>query len=329
MNSDVTSDRAVVVRDQVAIMEGSPYSLAWSLSMPLTLPALSRRHFLASTLAATWTASQLYAAEPAADAQRFVLFSDTHIAAKPEVSANGINMHAHFTQAVKDMLALQHKPAAALWLGDCAYLEGQAADYTLLLETSQPLREAGWPLHITLGNHDHRQRFWKALPVDQGQDKFVDARHIMVIPTPVANWFLLDTLDITNSAPGTLGKEQLLWLAKALDEHADKPALIAMHHNPDFNVKPGGLLDTAQLFEVLTPRKQVKAVFFGHTHVWNVETKNGIHLINLPPVAYVFAKGKPSGFIEAQLRAEGAKLTLSAIDKAHPTHGEQVDLKWR
>lgn len=116
---------------------------------------------------------------------------------------------------------------------------------------------------------------------------------------------------------------------EALDEHANTPALIAMHHNPDWKPMPGGLTDTGKLFEVLAPRKQVKAVVYGHTHNWEVTSKEGIHLVNLPPVAYVFAKGKPSGFVEIELAEARAKLRLSALDTEHPEHGKVVELAWR
>ena len=43
-----------------------------------------------------------------------------------------------------------------------------------------------------------------------------------------------------------------------------------VHHNPGFLGKVGGLRDTEALFKVLRPRKQVKAVIYGHTHDWHV-----------------------------------------------------------
>jgi 3',5'-cyclic AMP phosphodiesterase CpdA len=126
-----------------------------------------------------------------------------------------------------------------------------------------------------------------------------------------------------------MGAEQLAWLAKELDARADKPALIAMHHNPDLKPMPGGLTDTQKLYDVLLPRKHVKALFYGHTHVWNVAQKDGLHLINLPPVAYVFAKGKPNGFVEVELAATSALLRLTTLASDHPDQGQKVELAWR
>jgi predicted phosphodiesterase len=81
--------------------------------------------------------------------------------------------------------------------------------------------------------------------------------------------------------------------------------------------------------EVVSGRKHVKAVFYGHTHVWNQQERDGIHLINLPPVAYVFARGKPNGFCEVLVGEAGATVKLTAIDKAHADNGKVLDLKWR
>ena len=54
-----------------------------------------------------------------------------------------------------------------------------------------------------------------------------------------------------------------------------------------------------------------------------------IHLVNLPPTAYLFDKARPNGWVLAALKEDGATLTLNALDKRHADHGKTVDLKWR
>jgi len=51
--------------------------------------------------------------------------------------------------------------------------------------------------------------------------------------------------------------------------------------------------------------------------------------VNLPTTAYVFDKAQPSGWVDAQVRADGITLRLSALDRQHPAHGRCVDLAWR
>jgi len=146
-----------------------------------------------------------------------------------------------------------------------------------------------------------------------------------------ANWFLLDTLEETDKAPGKLGQQQLDWLARELDQRPDKPAIIVLHHNPQFNkVITTGLSDTQALMEVIAPRRQVKLTIFGHTHDWHLsQHASGIHLLNLPPTSYVFTPGRPSGWVRASLAGDGAIFELRALDHAHPEHGQIHDLKWR
>jgi Icc protein len=298
--------------------------------VPITLPALSRRTFLAGSTLAALAVSRGWSDEPAAsDPHRLILMADTHIPAAPDIEARGVCMHDNFVQAAKDVLALKSRASAAFILGDCAYLEGKVEDYALLVKVLEPLRSAGLPIHLALGNHDHRERFWKALPADDAQAKDVEAKHAMMIAAPRANVFILDSLDVTNKTPGVIGEQQLTWLAKALDKNSDRPALVGVHHNPDLKPMPGGLTDTQPLYDVLLPRKHVKALFFGHSHFWEIKELEGLHLVNLPPVAYAFAKGKPSGFVEMELAEDSANLRLHSLDKDHPLHGQETRLKWR
>ena len=103
-----------------------------------------------------------------------------------------------------------------------------------------------------------------------------------------------------------------------------------IHHNPGINGGNMGLKDTLLLFDVIRPRKQVKAYIYGHTHHWSVEQDgSGIHLINLPPVGYVFREGEPSGWVHANITANGMMLELRCVDQTHKAHGQKVSLEWR
>jgi 3',5'-cyclic-AMP phosphodiesterase len=127
-----------------------------------------------------------------------------------------------------------------------------------------------------------------------------------------------------------LGAEQLDWLARSLDANRKKPALIVIHHNPAIGDKASGLKDSEALFEIIRPRKQVKAYIFGHTHIWRVQQDpSGIHLINLPPTAYVFRENDPPGWVHAMLERNGMKLELRCVNPAHSLHAEVTRLQWR
>lgn len=214
--------------------------------------------------------------------------------------------------------------------GDCAYLTGEQADYATLTELLQPIRQSGFAIHLTLGNHDERNHFWEALAGAKAGMHAVADKHVAILRTPRANWFLLDSLEATNVTPGLLGDAQCDWLAKTLDANADRPAILFAHHNPQKGDAPAGLKDTRKFLDVIEPRNQVKAYLFGHTHNWNIgKTESGIHLINLPPVAYVFEKGKPNGWVHATVQRDSLRLEMHCLDRTHKDHGVVLDLKWR
>ncbi len=303
--------------------------------MPIHLPPISRRRFLAGVLATGMAAllpRPLFAASKRIDENSWALFSDAHIAADATKVARGVNMTDNLKAVCAEVLALPDRPAGMLLNGDCALNSGETADYAQLAALLQPLREAGLPLHLTLGNHDDRGHFRAALPEQaRAANRPVPDHEVALIETPRANWFILDSLDKTLVTPGVLGAAQLDWLGKTLDAHPRKPAIVFTHHNPVGIEDPKmALRDTAELMAVIRPRKQVKAHFFGHTHVWQTSRdESGIHLVNLPPVAYVFAEGKPSGWVHANLERNGMKLELRCLDRKHAAHGQKVDLKWR
>jgi hypothetical protein len=240
----------------------------------------------------------------------------------------GVNMADHLSRVVRELLDQPSLPAGVIVNGDCALGTGQTEDYGTFADLIEPLRKAGAPVHLAVGNHDNRERFlqalkWAAIPA------IMPDKYIALVQTPRVDWYVLDSLEITNATPGLLGNEQLSWLATSLDASPEKPALVVIHHNPGLEGN-FGLKDTVALLEVLRARKRVKAYLFGHTHEWKVERDStGLHLVNLPPVAYVFKDGLPSGWVRAELRANGMSLRLQSVDPKHAAHLQTHELAWR
>jgi 3',5'-cyclic-AMP phosphodiesterase len=301
--------------------------------MPILLPPVSRREFLRRSLlagAGLLVAPSLLAAGKRTDPNSWALFSDIHIAADRAKVQRGIAMAEHSEQAAVEVLALPKRPAGVLISGDLALNSGEAGDYASVKDLLAPLRAAQMPLHLALGNHDNREHFLAAFTDALPKERPVVTHVVSVVPSPRANWFLLDSLEKTLSTPGLLGEAQLAWLAKALDAQRDKPAIVVLHHNLDAKNGAFALKDAPQFFEVIRPRKQVKACVFGHTHVWRTwEDESGIHCVNLPPVAYIFNEGDPAGWVHANLERRGMSLELRCIDPKHRLQGQKLELKWR
>ena len=52
-------------------------------------------------------------------------------------------------------------------------------------------------------------------------------------------------------------------------------------------------------------------------------------VVNLPPVAYLFNKEDPNGWVHCQLNEKGATLELRALNAQHPKQGQKLELTWR
>jgi len=317
--------------------------------MPITLPPISRRRFIQGSLAAAGalalgchghsnkltTTMAADASVAGQDLNHVALLSDIHInAEKTFVSKQGVNMWDHLTQVSDEVIALKERPGVVLVNGDCAFNAGRAVDYATVIEGLRPMRQAGFPMHLALGNHDSREHLLAAVGVDAAQvtgagETAGVERRVMRVELPRVDWYMLDSLDKTLSTPGLLGPEQLAWLGKTLDAHPDRAAVVMMHHQPNRFEKDHGLIDTAAFVEIVQSRKQVKAVLYGHTHEWTYHVTDGLHFVNLPTSAYVFKPMQPAGWVDARLGESGMKLTLNTIAKTHPKNGEVLDLKWR
>lgn len=304
--------------------------------MPLHIGPLTRRSFLvqgSATMAGLAVLGKAWGADKKADPNRFALLSDTHIPDSPEVTARETNMTANLRQVVREIVTLPAKPGSVFINGDCAYLKGLPEDYANLTGCIAPLREAGLPLHVTMGNHDDREAFYKALQSQKPEQPLVESKHVSVIESSCVNWFLLDSLTQVNVVTGEIGAAQSKWLAEALASRPDKPALVMVHHNPQFEAPPegkawGGLKDTAEFIELLARHKHVQALFYGHSHNWSVARHGKLHMINLPPVAYTFSKDKPNGWVLADMKDHGMSLELRTIDPAHKQNSERIELAW-
>jgi Icc protein len=314
--------------------------------MPITLPPISRRRFLAASVAAAACATfprAFSAAAQTPDRHRLVLLSDIHLDADPKFFKMNANPWDGFAQACSEILATP-APAAVLINGDLTHHQGNPEDYATVIEALKPLRQAGLTLHMTVGNHDNRENFFKAFAAakdaaaDPARPREIPDRQTLLLEFPRANILVLDSLGIVAETPGLLGLKQLAWLKKNLDARPEKPAIVFTHHDPDQRTdeekkdpkkKLTGLEDTHAFLDIILPRKQVKAYVFGHTHEWHYQQREAVHFINLPPTAWLFKEGPPRGWIDLNLTETGATFELHSLDPKHPQHGQKLDLKWR
>src|SRR5258707_420648 len=146
--------------------------------MPITLRPVSRRGFLKGSLAAALAMlvpAWLRATDFAIDPNRFALLSDIHIHVHPNFihksKIGETNRWKNLQQVCSEVLALPTRPAAVFINGDCAFHQGLPGDYLTVVEGLAPLRAAQLPIHLALGNHDHRDHFWQVLPGDSARNQ--------------------------------------------------------------------------------------------------------------------------------------------------------------
>ena len=266
------------------------------------------------------------------DPHRVALLSDSHIGEKPDATDRECNMHDRLKAVVAEVAKLSPRPVCAVIDGDLAHKTGTAAEYALFASLVEPVRAAGIPLHLGLGNHDHFGRFAEGMESFRPKARPVDGKQVTVVELERANLFVLDSYDPKNSVGGVFGESQLKWLAKALDDRKTKPAVVLAHHPLQFDAPKGkasGVADTADFWPLVKDRPQVKAFVFGHTHTWKLAERDGVHLINLPAIGYPFAKAEVSGRGDAALTEKGIKLEVRALDPRHAKHGDRAELAWR
>jgi 3',5'-cyclic AMP phosphodiesterase CpdA len=285
--------------------------------VPVHLPPINRRHFIAGSLAAGAAIAlprQVWAQTAPTDPNLFVLASDIHITEDRNTVRHDVKSPETFEAVRSRILSLPSRPAGVVFCGDCASHHGEVGDYATLVELLKPLREAGIPLHLTLGNHDDRGNFLKALPDHAAQaanDVAGAGKFASVWETAQVNWFLLDSLVRPN-----------------------KPALLVAHHQlaTDYYVEHyriRGLFDTPEFLDIVLPRKQVKAYIFGHLHRWDHGQTEGLPWVNIPSTAWGSPDTEPTGHVTMQLCPKGATLQLNALDQKHPKHGDKIELTWR
>ena len=264
------------------------------------------------------------AAERKTDPHRWVLISDTHIGTQRDDSRHGTKPAETFVKTVEQVLDLDPRPAGIIISGDMAFLKGQPGNYKLIQELYRPIREAGIPLHLALGNHDHRENFWAAFPEAKPAVTAVDRQERLWKRRWQTGSSWIPSIRPTSHRDCSARTSCNGWPRPSTPITTSR--LLVAHHNPEGLT---GLQDAAALLQAATDRKQAKADFYGHTHQWQVRREKEIQLVNVPATAWLFDAKEPRGWLDVTLQKAGATVVLNALDRTHAKHGERHELKWR
>jgi 3',5'-cyclic AMP phosphodiesterase CpdA len=294
--------------------------------------SINRRNFIKTGLAAIGTVvtlntgctSGLMKTEKEQKPVRWAFLSDTHIPEDINNNYRGFYPYQNLQKVVPGIVS--SLPDGVAITGDLARLTGQYGDYVNLKKLLEPIAEKR-PVFMALGNHDARQNFLKVFNNNPGEKQPVKGKHVVVANTPSARVIILDSLLYVNKTPGLLGKAQRQWLVQYLNQCDDTPTLLCFHHSLEDG--DGDLLDLPRLYSDIKKIRKVKAIIYGHSHVYKYSKYEGIHLINLPAVGYNFNDNDPVGWVEAKLTAKGGDFKLHATAGNTTNNQAVTKLTWR
>jgi Icc protein len=255
---------------------------------------------------------------------RWAFLSDTHVPADPDNNYRGFYPYQNLQKAVPQIV--ENRPEGLIITGDLARLEGFPEDYTNAHKLLSPIIKE-IPVCVGLGNHDHRKNFLTAFADSTTGDQNVQGKHAVSIDAGPVRLIVLDSLLYTNKVAGLLGRSQRNWLAEYLEINNTKPAILFFHH--PLSDSDGDLLDTDRLLDIIKPASTVKAIVFGHSHVYNFSKIEDIHAINLPACGYNFSDDQAVGWVEAQLTSKGGEFLMHAVGGNMAGDGRVTKVQWR
>lgn len=251
------------------------------------------------------------------------LLSDTHVPADRTEAYRGFKPWENLKAAAPQIVAA--RPEGVILCGDAARLVGKVEDYQEVRTLLEPVAAVA-PVYLGLGNHDDRANFRKVFAAPSGTLAEAGGKHITVIEHAAVRAIVLDSLLYVNQTAGLLGKAQREWLQNQLPKLSDRPVVFFVHHTLGEN--DGELLDADKLFALVRPHRHVRAIFFGHSHVWALLRRERLNLINLPAVGYNFNDQQPVGWVDARFRRDGVSLTLRALAGNRTDDGRTTFVAW-
>jgi 3',5'-cyclic-AMP phosphodiesterase len=215
-----------------------------------------------------------------------VQLSDTHVCAEGVRLYGRIDTNAGLLRAVETINRLRPLPDAVVVSGDLVNA-GEPAQYAALRPILDRLTP---PYYVLPGNHDSRENLSAAF-----------ADHAYLPKTGFLNYAIelgpltliaLDTV-VPGEDGGTLCAERLSWLQAELEQHHDRPVIVAMHHPP----VPIGVdwLDRTRcanaegLAEVIGRHPEVERIICGHVHRAAQMRFAGTMVATSPSTAYQVA----------------------------------------
>lgn len=193
---------------------------------------------------------------------KFIHFTDTHLVPRGEM-LHGLNPCERLDACIDDINRNHADAELCVLTGDLAHVAQPKAYEDL----NQCLAKLRVPIHLLVGNHDHRDRLLAEFPdLPQDSDGFLQTS----VDTSAGRFLMLDTVE-QGKGWGSYCDARLAWLRQALDQSRDKPVYLFMHH-PPFDVgipcidRIGLGADGGRIGDVVSDFDHIRHIFFGHVH---------------------------------------------------------------
>jgi predicted phosphodiesterase len=257
---------------------------------------------------------------------KVALISDTHVPTDMDwrQAQNQQSPVEHLKEVVRQVT--ESGCEDCIVTGDLARLTGDLGDYKNWKTLMSPIFEK-MSVHVAMGNHDLLKNYYQVFGEPKERIAAVKGKHVLAIEKAGLRFVVLDSHVESNNSLGLLGKVQRQWLERYLDGEDARPVFVFLHHA--LSDEDTDLLDTDRLLKIILPKRQVKAVFFGHSHCYSHTQIENLEVVNLPATGYSFDANQPIGWMESRFTAKGADLILHAIDGNKALDGQHLTLTWR
>ena len=246
---------------------------------------------------------------PQVDANLVVLVADPHVFPDKIKRANGFEADTleHFTNMVREVTALNPRPAAILFLGDLVE-QPKAEAYRLFRSLLAPVDAAKIPYAFVLGNHDQASAFYEVFPEWKEKTRATGSLAYR-IEFPAVDFLTLETTDIANHDGyfGKIAPEIRDWLRAELRRTPQKPVFIAAHHDVDF----------AKCFPDLAREPNFQGWLNGHWHQYvQKKSPEGVRIFWLPSLGFMDGGENPvTGYVLLRAGSKDYRMTLIANDR--------------
>ncbi len=220
---------------------------------------------------------------------RVLQLTDPHLMARADGDLLGVRTRESLQAVIAEVLKVHGQPDLILATGDLAQ-DGSVEAYRVFGES---LKVFSCPSVWIAGNHDHADN----LLTVAGE---YDASDRQVI---LGGWqFVMLDSSVPGKVFGALADSELEFLAEALEQHPDLPAVVALHHHPvdigsDWMEKIG-LTNRDAFWQVVDRFPQVRIVLWGHIHQEHERERNGVRLMATPSTCIQFTSGSSKFSVE-------------------------------